>query len=246
MIRRAALALALLAGPAGAVEQLVSGALILHPEGLYVRYDARFPLGGGLSVGVFDSWQVYGNGVGVQLGWQADPAWIETHVDVSAEPGYYVQRPDDARIGPGIDGTADAADRAFGWRGVAAWQTQINLRSGGFWLYSRTTALARLRSFVEADTFQQQQVGHELALDQATAAMGRIAGDDAHAAWWIYGEYTVGGVLDVGTRPHRVSAGVIAERWPADAVTLNLDLFYSVAPSPLDGPGLIAAWWIRW
>ena len=229
-----------------ATEHTISGALIINPAGLYVRYDLRVPLAYGFSIGLLNNWQVYGNGVGVQLRWQTEPAWFETHLDLSTEPGFYLQRPPGARIGAELDPGAEDGDRTFGWRHNATWQTNINIRSDAWWLYSRTTALYRLRDFVEADTFGRMQIGDEASLEQATAIMRSVARWGEAARLWAYLEYTVGGVLDVGNRPNRPSAGFIVEGWPYDGASLNLDAFYSVAPGSLAGAGLITAWWFRW
>lgn len=252
-----ALAIALCAPPAAAdappviaqsapIEHTITGALIVNPAGLYVRYDLRIPLADGFSVGFLNNWQVYGNGVGLQLRWQTEPAWFETHLDLSTEPGIYLQRPPGARIGAELDAGAEDGERTFGWRHNATWQTNVNIRTDAYWLYSRTTLLYRLRDFVEADTFGRMQIGDERSIEQATAVMRSLARWSDGGRLWAYLEYTVGGVLDVGTRPNRPSAGLIIEGWPYDGATLNLDAFYSVAAGSLAGPGLIAAWWFRW
>lgn len=236
---------ALLAAPAAPVEHTLSGALIINPAGLFVRYDVGVPIGGGLRLGLFDSWQVYGNGIGAQIRWQTDPAWFETHLDLSTEPGFYLKQPAGARVGAELDPGAEDGARSFGWRHNATWQTNLNIRSGGWWLYSRTTLLLRLRDFVGADVFQRMQVEDERSLEQATALLFRVT-DWGSGRLWAYGEYTIGGVLDVGVRPNRPSAGVIIEGWPTRGASLNFDGFYSVAAGSLAGPGFITAWWFRW
>lgn len=236
---------ALLATPSAPMEHAISGALIVNPAGLFVRYDLGLPVGGGLRLGLFDSWQVYGNGVGAQLRWQTDPAWLETHLDLSTEPGFYLQQPAGARIGAELDPGVEDGERTFAWRHNATWQTNINIRTDAWWLYSRTTLLLRLRDFVEADTFQQMQIGDERSIEQATAVLVKLT-DWGDGRLWGYVEYTVGGVLDIGTRPNRPSGGVILEGWPTRGASLNLDGFYSIAPGALRGAGLITAWWFRW
>lgn len=236
---------ALLATPPAPVEQAISGALIINPAGLFVRYDLGFPLGGGLRLGVLNNWQVYGNGVGAQVRWQTEPAWFETHLDLSVEPGFYLQQPRGARIGAELDPGVEDGDRTFGWRQNATWQTNLNIRTGSWWLYSRTTLVLRLRDFIEADVFQQMQVEDERSIEQATALLFRVT-DWGAGRLWAYAEYTIGGVLDVGTRPNRPSAGVILEGWPAEGASINLDGFYSIAPGALRGAGFITAWWLRW
>lgn len=48
----------------------------------------------------------------------------------------------------------------------------------------------------------------------------------------------------MGVRPYRGSGGVVVERFPVDAVTVNVDLFYS-AVRDLRGPGVIVVVWVR-
>lgn len=219
------------------------GAMIVNPLGLFVRYDATRPMGGGLKLGLFSNWQVYGNGFGAQIGYETDPLWFETHLDLSTEPGWYNQLPGDARIGAGIDPGTDAIDRRFGWRHNATWQTNVNIRQAGWWIYSRTTAVLRLRDFIEADTFSQMQVRTELSIEEA-AALGYSLWQAGDRQFWIYAEHTIGGVWNVGVRPNRPSLGLILENVP-DGTVFNLDVFYSFAPGTLAGLGAIGAWWVK-
>ena len=39
---------------------------------------------------------------------------------------------------------------------------------------------------------------------------------------------------------------MISENFLTTALFLDLDLFYSMAPPPTDGPGVILAFWIAW
>lgn len=252
-----ALAVALLAPPATAeapepvVEQAeadrwshgLHGAMIVNPLGLFVRYDASRDMGGGLKLGLFSNWQVYGNGFGAQIRYETDPLWFETHLDLSTEPGWYNQLSADDRIGAGIDPGNDAIDRTFGWRHNLTWQTNINIRTASWWLYSRTTAILRLRDFIEADTFTQMQVQTELSIEEA-AALGYSLWHVGDRRFWVYAEHTIGGVWLVGTRPNRPSLGLILENVPKDTV-FNLDVFYSFAPGTLAGLGAIGAWWVK-
>ena len=197
-------------------------------------------------MGLLDTWLVYADAVGASAQWRAEPAWLEAHLDLAVEPGFFLKRPPGTPTGPGADGTLGLGDRDFGWRAAATGQINVNLQGPRWWLYSRTTGVARHRAgFVEEDTFADMRIGRELSIEQATAVLRRVAGTEL-AGWWVYAEHTVGGVDGVGVRPHRISAGVVTASWPAPGASLNLDVFYSVAPPPLDGPGAIFSWAVRW
>ncbi len=233
--------------PQGALEgrDMLSGALILNPEGLYARYDHGEPLAdSGFWVGGFATFLFYSNELGVQLQYITDPALVEVHLDLAFEPGFF------RKVPTGQPPQGEDAGRTAATRFVARAQSNINLQLDHVWLYSRTTALYRHRDFLEDDTILELQIAREYSLEQAAAAFVRLAGTPPSqsaapepAGLWLYAEYTLGGILDVGTRPNRVSLGLLSEDWPRRGTTLNLDLFYSFA-APIDGPGLIFAWWV--
>ncbi len=220
-----------------------SGAAITTPPGAYARYDLSLLLGHGFSVAVFDSFLIVSNEVGVQVGWEADPAWIWFAVEGAVEPGFFRQLPagTDPLAAPPEDLT-----RTFGVRWVTRAQLNLNLKFSFLWPYSRTTGVYRYRSFVEDDTFQRLRLQEELVFEQATALLVRLYSEDEESdedapTVWTYGEYTVGYVRDVGTRPNRVSAGVYVEHWPVEGIVWNVDAFYSFAPQ-IDGFGGILFW----
>jgi hypothetical protein len=121
----------------------------------------------------------------------------------------------------------------------------LNIRNARWWLYGRTTGRYRGRDFREADTFQGIAIEDEFSIDQAYALMRRVGGSDPVAVW-IYVEHTVGYLRGFGARPNRFSVGVVSEDWPWAGLGLNLDLYYSVAAPPLEGPGLVANWIFVW
>ena len=213
------------------VSHAITGAAITLPPGAYLRYDLTAPLGeSGLRAGPYASYLVYSAEVGGSLGWATDPAWLEAHVDLGFEPGFFLEVGDESR--------------ELRWRAVVRGQVNLNLQLRDVWIYARSTALYRFRNFEEDDVFQKLRLRHELSFEQAVAPIFRLAGLAPGPALWVYPEYTIG-VIEGELQPHRASVGAILERWPSEAVMLNLDLFWSFVPG-LDGPGAILAWWIRW
>jgi len=232
-----ALTLVTICGVAEARES-ITGVVITNPVGAYVRYDVDTPVGGGFEVGLFDEFLFYSNAVGLKLGWSATPAWLKLTVDLGVDPGFFL------KLAPG-ESYRDEGERTFGVRYLVRPQLLINIRSDKWWLYGRTTGVYRHRNFREADTFQGISLGKELSLEQAYALMRRVGGTSP-ASIWVYLEHTVGTLRDFGTRPNRVSAGVITEEWPWSQVILNLDLYYSFAAPPLAGPGALVTWGLLW
>lgn len=225
---------------------LLTVAAITLPVGASLRYDWLRALGepshAGARAGLYASYLFYSVELGARVGWAAVPEWLELHLDLGAEPGFF-RKLDPAAVPADPPGRGDVP-RTFGARWVARAQANLNLRFGRVWLYGRTTALFRWRDFLEDDVFNRIRIRTEASLEQATAAMYRVFGDDRAAAVWAYAEYTVGGVLDVGVRPHRGSGGVVVERFPVDSVTVNVDLFYS-GVRDFRGPGVIVVVWVR-
>ena len=229
----------------------VSGGLQVNPLGTAIRYDLSRKLPQGFRWSVFDNYLVYSNEVGTAFGWEMNPALVEAHVEAAVEPGFFIQARKFGSPTTG-DGLLAGGERVFGWRGILRAQLNINLQLNRVWLYSRTTGMLRFRDFIEEDTFQGIRIRHERWFEQATAVMIRYAGSppppadaiptqDSH---WAYVEYTVGVIDGFGSRPNRVSVGTVNERWPWQSTTINLDLYYSFAPEPIDGPGLIFAYWV--
>ena len=234
------LLLAILTTPAyaPAQQQTLTGALITHPVGAYVRYDVDTPLGYGVDIGLFNEFLFYSNQVGVQLGVETTPAWLKLTLDLGVDPGVFLKLSPDEPY-------REDGKRDFGVRYLVRPQLLINLRSEQWWLYSRTTGIYRHRGFREADTFQGIALGNELSVEQAYALMRRV-GRTGPRATWLYIEHTVGHLRSYGIRPNRISGGVITERWPWSNAILNLDLYYSLAAPPLSGPGALLTWVVTW
>ena len=246
-----AIFVALLSGPASAADgdtsDTLSGGVILNPTGGFLRYDHQERLGeSGLWLGGFANFLFYSSEFGLQLQYVTDPAFFEVHLDLAFEPGLFRRVP---RSGPRPQ---TDPERTAGTRYIAKLQSNINLKFDHIWLYSRTTALYRHRNFRELDTVLQLEVEREVRVEEAVALFARVAGRAPAATetkekpgLWVYAEYTVGSVLGVGERPNRVSTGLLSENWPGSGTVLNLDLFYSFA-EPIEGPGMIFAWWLSW
>ncbi len=237
--------------PNGATQTL-NGGVITNPAGLYTQYTYSVPVGDeGLRLGAFSNFQVYSNEFGVQFQYLTDPAFFEVHLDLAFEPGVFRKLPRSRREEPITD--ENAPERTAGWRAIVRLQSNFNLQLAFFWFYSRTTAQLRYRNFVEQDTFNLVTIEREWSIEQATATFFRLTGTPPALvspakpgpSLWTYVEYTVGGIRDVGTRPNRVSAGLLSENWPGEGTVLNLDLYYSFA-EPIDGPGAIFVYWIKW
>jgi hypothetical protein len=245
--------LALLATPASAEDapkasHSLTGGVITNPAGLYTQYTYSHPLGrDGWYLGAFSNFLVYSNELGAQLQYKTDPAYLEVHLDLAFEPGVFRQLP--GRSAQGSDPPA----RTAGWRAVGRAQSNLNLQFAWIWFYSRTTALLRYRNFVEQDTIQNLVLEREWSIEQATATFFRLAGtppvlvspNSAGPALWTYAEWTVGGLWGVGTRPNRLSAGLLTERWPWPGAVFNLDFYYSFAQG-IRGPGAIFVYWLYW
>lgn len=230
--------------PGPRITQSTQGGFITRPAGLYVRHDVRFyPGTSGLRVGLFDSFLSVSNEVGSFIGYATVPEWLSLQAEMAAEPGFFFRSP-------------TAESRTFGLRTVARGQANINLRAGRYWLYSRSTVGLRLRNFDERDSFRGLILRREAWVEQATAFLVRANTQSTprDPAFWLYGEYTVGRVSSAGsvqaqtgvTMPNRVSGGLITENVFARGLFLDLDLFWSFAPSPTDGFGVIGAFWIAW
>lgn len=217
-----------------------SGAIITRPAGGYLRHDWKYMPGtSGIHYGLFDSYAIVSNETGVLVGWVSDPAFLEVHVEAAAEPGFYV------KLEPGVP-LEEEKVRTFGMRYVARAQANTNLRTGRWWIYGRTTAIARFRDFVEDDEFRAIEIEDEWSIEQATALIYRVNASES-PGFWVYGEHTVGGVDRIGTIPHRLSAGIITEHWLRKGFSMNLDLFWSLQERGGGrGPGAIFAWWWRW
>lgn len=215
--------------------QQISGAVITLPVGGYLRYDWTSHRQSGVRFGLFTTNAIFSEEIGLQLGWIADPPFFEAHLDLAAEPGVYLQLDDPEDETP--------AERTFGWRRIARGQINFNLRFGDWWIYSRTTGFGRYRDFVEHDEFRSIRIGNEYSIEQATAPIYR-AGTAGKASFWIYAEHTVGAVDGVGVVPHRVSTGLITERWLLDGLSMNVDVFWSFEKNTGRGAGGIFAWWM--
>ena len=153
--------------------------------------------------------------------------WLAFTVEGGVEPGFFK--------------TPDDPDRSFGWRTLVRGVLDLNIRSDDYWLYWRTTALYRHRGFEEDATFRELVLDEERSVEQATAVMRRVAD-----RVWVYGEYTVGYIGDIGVYPNRPSAGVVVERWPWPETGFNLDVYYSLVAPPLDGLGGLLVMWCAW
>lgn len=236
-----ATARAIEASPAPRLEQTVSGAIITRPVGAYLRYDWRQRLGSTpIRLGLFDSFLILSNEFGASVGIATTPEWLEVHVEAAAEPGFYVHLP-----AAGLAAGQPEPPRTFDWRYVVRGQANGNLIFDRWWIYSRSTALVRFRPFREDDVFREVQVRNETDVEQATALLFNLTPHPDRPAFWVYGEYTVGSVYNVGMIPHRVSGGVITERFLHRDLSLDLDVFYSIADKPSRGPGVILAAWFK-
>ena len=233
------LALLLSTSTSQALEQRLTAGTILNPYGAGIRYDLKLPVGAGFRIGFIDEFLFYSNGVGTQLSWQTAPRWFGIHVEGLIEPGYFL------KVSPTI-GRRKALQRTFDYRLALRAQTELNFKTSSMWFYSRSTLTYRHRGFREDDTFRGLVINEERAAEQATSLMGKISQWDGGGKLWIYAEYTVGYLRGLGVYPNRPSAGLIAERWPSTNITLNLDVFYSLANSPLDGFGGLLIAWINW
>lgn len=228
--------------PAWEIVNATTGAVITQPIGAFVRHDVRLkPAGSPFHVGVFDSYLIVSNEVGVQAGVTTNPAFLGLTLEAAVEPGFYVKAPRPGE--PPADPDLEEA-RSFGVRRSVRAQANTNLRSGPYWLYGRTTGSARFRDFVEDDPFREILIEDEWGFEQATAFLYNV-GSEA-PAFWVYGEYTVGAIDRVGTTPNRVSCGVISEKWLLDGLSMDLDFFYALDEHPRRGPGVIFAWWYLW
>src|SRR5262249_6760784 len=135
---------------------------------------------------------------------------------------------------------------------------KLNLKLSSIWLYNRTTPVLRYRDFTEFDSRRDLTVKNEFSLTQADALLVRVWGDPQkplpkkgfNPEGWVYAEYTGEFVTDAETPPahpgiSRPSLGLIAYApfgW--SGVTLDLDIYYSLLPGSLSGPGgQLFVWW---
>lgn len=242
--------------PATVLHQSSTAGFIVNPLGLWLRHDLAVDtrllptlLGGegvygDLRVGGFAQWLVYSTEFGVRLSWLTKPELLILASEAAVDAGRFIEE---------VDGKAIDLDvRVPHVRVRLSTQALVNVKLDEWWFYSRSTAALRLRNFVEVDPYQNLIIEDELDLEQATALMKRLFPlrplFGTHAATsqlWLYGEYTVGVVVDLNAdrqllRPHRVSLGFIAENFPARGAALNLDVFWSFTDAPQQGPGVIA------
>jgi hypothetical protein len=239
---------ALLAAQSGAQDRPgeleLSGGLQLNEPGLSQRlgYTRAVREKGAIFWGAFLDWQVYSVAVGPSLSFKTEPRWLDLRADFALEPGYFIRADGTQEVGGGL---RRSEDREPGLRALVRLQSNMNLRFDRFWIYGRTTAWYRYRGFREADTFLGITQRQELGLEHASAVMVR-AGDSVFLGTpWIYAEYTHGVLRGHTPRPSRLSAGVVSEGVLVDQLTVNIDFFYSFADQPLDGLGLIVAYWFR-
>lgn len=234
------------------LQHLISGGLQYNPLGTGHRYDLTRPLDGGFRVGLYSYFQVYSNSVGAQVGYTNRLGWLETHLDVAIEPGFFVRNEDVPAGTVPEQGIILKAPRKFGTRRILRWQTNVNIKLDHIWIYSRTTAMLRSRDFIHFDEFQGIIVQHERWFEEAFALMRRVGGhppgpaaENGLPSHWLYAEYTIGVLDGYGSRPNKPSIGYIGERWPWPSTTFAFDVYYSFAPEPIDGPGFIFAYFVE-
>lgn len=238
--------------PAIGLRQSQVGGVIVNPLGIWLRHDLAIDTGllpalagagflGDVRVGTFIQWLLYSNEFGVRASWITKPELLIVSLEGAFEPGAFFE----AQFGRAPIGDG----RMTHIRERVTAQATMNLKLEQWWFYSRSTASLKLRDFVEYDPYQNVIIKDQLELEQATAFMGRLfrlrSFSQVPAQLWLYGEHTVGLLVDVNdtvrdARPNRVSMGFIAENFPSAGAAVNVDVFLSFANAPTPGPGIVA------
>ncbi len=229
------LGLSSLACAADRSQNELSAGAIINPEGLFLGYSRALFSKEKFSLGLFDNLKVLTNEFGFYAQFRTEPEWLVSSLQIGVEPGLYL--------------FAGQSTRKFDLRKFVRSKTEVTLEGNGLRFYSRTILLYRGRNFLEDDRFQGVLLDSELAIEQALAPMFLVERhnfDSLVCSYWGYVEYTVGAIRGAGTRPNRISGGVVAENWPFRAVTVNLDLFFSFLPEPHHGLGSILLLWWKW
>ncbi len=241
-------------GEAGGPSWLFTAVARTTPPGGLLGAEAVFDLGLDhpdleVSAGASLAWAYYW----AELGPKLEARWLDGFLVgqlwLGVEPGDFIRCPEGGCPAPGPNGAAARealvdAPRRPGLRGLVRSRLELNLRRGDWWLYSRSTLEARLRSFTEYDPFRDVVLGTELSGEQAVAPLYRLVRLDGDRGLWAYAEWTVAAELRAGILDARPSVGVIWET--GGGVTIDLDLYYGLREGRLGGPGaLVFFWWRR-
>lgn len=152
---------------------------------------------------------------------------------VAAEPGWF--RSQDEPDGP----------RRFMFRPLGRGRLEVNLRNDLVWLYIRNTGLTRVRPWAEYDPFRDKDfpAGPELSIEHSTALMLSPSGTSERKLWF-YVEITLeASARGVGWLDRLPRAGVIGEKI-TPTLSFDLDLYYSLMPTKIGGPGVLGVlWW---
>lgn len=222
MIGTVAIGLIALSSP----EWLFTAAARTHPAGGYLGGEALFQLDERYYLGPYAQYSFYWAELGAKLEARFGGRFVTGGLWLGIEPGFYVRAT-----------SPDPDERSAGLRGVARARIEVNLRGESLWLYSRSTAEGRLRSFAERDPYRDAVFDQELSAEQALAFLVAPLPN-----FWLYLEGTVAAAVDVGLLDLRPSAGIVLEASPS--WTFDLDFYYSLREGPLEGFGvLLFVWW---
>jgi hypothetical protein len=208
-------------------------AMRTHRPGALIGAEALFTLDdeGTIRAGPYAQYAFYWAELGAKIQGKVARGLLVGGLSLGAEPGVFIRSEelDESRT-PGI-------------RAVARARAELNLRSERVWLYSRSTAVGRLRSFEERDPHRDVVLDRELSGEEALALLVAPHRFGERGAVWVYAEWTIAGAIDVGLLDNRPSVGAIVEDlWPG--FTFDLDLYYSLREGALEGFGvLLYVWW---
>ena len=212
------------------VDWLFTGVVRTTPAGGYLGIDGLLPLSESLKAGMSFSYFYYWAELGTKLQWRYLDGFLVADLQLAAEPGDFIRSSDRSRRVPGL-------------RGMVRGRLEMNLRTDAFWLYTRSTAVGRVRTFEEYDPFIDVVLDNELTVEQAIAPMLHLfsSGDDTKL--WLYVEGTVVAEVSRGLIEARPSVGMVYENL-LDGFTINLDAYYGLKDGITEGFGLLLfAWW---
>lgn len=214
-------------------EWLLTAAARTKPAGAIAGAEVLFPLSEDRSwaAGPYASYAFYWAELGAKLQARAAGGLLTGSLWLGGEPGFF------------IPAEAQSDDRRGGARALARARVELNLRSDRFWLYCRSTAEARARSFAERDPYRDAVFDRELSGEQALAVMFSPLRFGPDGALWVYVEGTIGGAVEQGLLDLRPSSGLVLEA-PWSGWTFNADLYWSLREGALNGLGaLFFVWW---
>lgn len=152
---------------------------------------------------------------------------------VAAEPGWFRRQ------------TAPDGPREFMLRPLARGRVELNLRNDLVWLYLRNTGWTRYRAWAEYDFFRDKDfpAGPEWSIEHSTALMLSPSGSRERKVWF-YAEITLeASARGVGWLDRLPRGGVIVEKL-TPTLSFDLDFYYSLMPTRVGGPGVLAVlWW---